>query len=380
MQPRVDPQPRLDPTTTGDLTDADPSDRAPGEVATDPMPGPTGPPLATVALGVRDGAFTVWGQTRTLLGVNLPQASTDYRVNGGCGAPIDLDQFFARLPVNTMVRVFFGQDMTINTQTGGRDWRGLDRMVAAAEASPTRPLLVGGLTNQWGICDGGTFKGFDWLAGGFRADADPIIGRVPYWDYLHEVLARYGSSPAVVMWEPAGEPEASTCATGANCWGANLSCRADATDALMGFFEQVSPVIRSASPGRLIGTGAIGGGQCGWTGPTGATLERSEHVDVLSVHDYTEGPGLDSIGLATLQRGNSIGKPVLFGELGMSGRAGLAGCRDVGERAALLGDKIVSATNQGADGFLLWAYGIGATTCTTDIDDHDPALQLILAP
>lgn len=360
-----------------------PSDPAPTpepEVVPVPDAVPVEPTVPQGPLGVRNGGFTVFGHPRTVVGFNLPQAGTDYRINGGCGASLDLDAFFARLPTNTMVRVFFGQDGTINTTDGSRDWRALDNIVRAAEASATQPLLVVGLTNQFGICDGGTFKGYDWLAGGFRHDADPIIGRVAYWDFLHESMARYGSAPSIVMWEPAGEPEASTCAGGVDCWGANLTCRPDATDALAVFFAAVAPVIRAGSPGRLIGSGAIGGGQCGWTGPTGAALERSEHIDVLSVHEYTDGAGLDPIGLTTVQRANEIGKPVLFGELGMSARADLPGCRDPAERATLLEQKMAVATSLGADGFLLWAYGNGSRICNTDMDDADPALRLVFGP
>ena len=350
--------------------------------------------LAVVLIGPEDpmrllaasGADLVLGGKEVrLTGINLPQAGTEPTVNAGCGAGIDLDRVLAQLPPRSLVRVFFGQDLTLNATTGQRDWRGLDRVVAAAETSPSQPLLVVGLTNQWGICDGAEFKGHAWYAGGFRTNVPAGLtepGRVPYLHYLHEVVRRYGTSPAIVMWEPVGEPEASACTPGptnSGCYGDALTCPADASVVLGQFFTEVTAVVRRHAPGRLIGSAAIGGNQCGWAGPQGRALMGHTDIDVLTVHDFRQQPGLDEVGRETMRWAEQIGKPVLLEEIGLTAQDH-ADCMSKQERAQRLTDKINEAARAGADGWLLWAFGEATTACDMYIGFEDPSFALLQGP
>ena len=70
-------------------------------------------------------------------------------------------------------------------------------------------------------------------------------GRAPlsYWNYLNALVSRYADSPALGMWEPMSEPEASTCPAAyepSNCEG-HQTCpdEAAATAALDYFFTTV---------------------------------------------------------------------------------------------------------------------------------------------
>jgi hypothetical protein len=77
-------------------------------------------------------------------GVNAPEAASDYAINGGCGAEVNVLSLFDSLPRNSVVRVNFDQDETIDVgpdvspRSVNRDWRGLDQVVAAADKSTTR--------------------------------------------------------------------------------------------------------------------------------------------------------------------------------------------------------------------------------------------------
>ena len=325
-----------------------------------------------------DGRLFLRGVPLAKMGINVPQAGTHYDVNAGCGAPVDLTVLFDRLPKNTLVRVFFGQDLTINAETGQRDWRGLDRVVSAAEASPSQPILIAALTNQWGICDGGGYKDQSWYAGGFRqpfVEYPDGLPRVSYWSYLAEVTNRYGASPAIGIWEPAGEAEASICrrtATDRTCGSASLTCPPDAPKTLQAFFEKVAPVIRRRARGALIASGAIGGGQCGWN----AALEASAALDILTVHDYSTGEGLHPAGAATMVRASRRGKPVLLEEVGLNARDQV-GCNSTQHRADVLQHKAAAAGALGADAVLLWAYGEGSTACDYYIGPNDPDFALL---
>ena len=147
------------------------------------------------------------GRPWRFTGINAPQASTDYDVSVGCGAQIDLNVLFASLRPNSAVRVGFAQDATVNVKTGLRDWSGLDRVVQAAERSPTHPRLIISLASQSGTCDAEVWKGSSWYSGGYRQAMNnwDTLPRSSYWDYMHEVVTRYRNSAAIAMWEPVGE-------------------------------------------------------------------------------------------------------------------------------------------------------------------------------
>lgn len=128
---------------------------------------------------------------------------------------------------NAMVRLWaFQGSMTTNVITKQIDWTGLDRVVNAAQKNGKKLILV--LTEQAGHCDDGHWKGKTWYAGGYKqAFNDLGNGLTPlsYLDYVKLIVARYKDIPAVAMWEPINEPNASDCVseTGYECYS-HLSC------------------------------------------------------------------------------------------------------------------------------------------------------------
>ncbi len=111
-----------------------------------------------------------------------------------------------------------------------------------------------------------------------------------YWNYMTELVSRYKNSPALGMWEPISEAEASSCAARYqpnNC-GGHQTCPDEAVAAadLTSFFDVVGGEIHSLDPTHLVEDGLLGGGQCGTSGPDYASVGTSSGIDVLSVHDY----------------------------------------------------------------------------------------------
>ena len=136
-----------------------------------------------------------------------------------------------------------------------------------------------------------------WYAGGFRnVDNSPgnSDGRgltpLSYWTYMNDIVNRYADSPALGMWEPMSEAEASTCPAAdepSNCSG-HQTCPSEtaAASALEYFFNSVGAQIHQLDPEHLVEGGFLGGGQCGTSGPDYQSVGASPGIDVLSVHDY----------------------------------------------------------------------------------------------
>ncbi|HEY7917940.1 MAG TPA: hypothetical protein VIC86_13270, partial [Acidimicrobiales bacterium] len=255
--------------------------------------------------------------------------------NAGCGTMLtdaQLDQLFSSLAPESLVRIWvFQGSMAINVHTGQLDWGPLDRVFAAAAAHSQRLIAV--LTDQGGTCDGDRWQDPPWYQGGFRSADNPPSptggsGRTPlsYWDYLHAVVSRYAASPALGMWEPISEAEASTCPPqdeSADCNG-HQTCpdESAAAEALRSFFDTVGGEIHALDPRHLVETGLLGGGQCGTQGADYQYVSASPGIDVLSYHDYYAEAALGGDrwnGLVVrLGQAAALGKPVIGGEVGMN--------------------------------------------------------------
>jgi mannan endo-1,4-beta-mannosidase len=339
-------------------------------------------PLRAHTVGIRGGHFVLNGKALRAIGINVPQAASDTSVNGGCGAEINLRQFFATLRPHTFVRVGFGQDAAINVTTGRIDWAGLDRVVRAAELSPSHPKLIVGLTSQSGVCDADQWKGAAWYEGGYRKPflgAPDGIPRLSFWTWVTDVVRRYRSSSAVALWEPVGEPEPSTCLpgyAGPACYGHTV-CPPNAPMILRRFFDAIGAHLRKLDPWHGVATGAIGANQCGWTFP--APVDASPFVDVLTVHDYGDADvALPNWIDERLKEAEKLGKPLLDEEVGIAGRD-TPSCTSLSERATELRAKERADLASGIAGFLVWASGDGAPvnydTCDYYLLPSDPALE-----
>ena len=166
--------------------------------------------------------------------------------------------------------------------------------------------------------------------------------------YVQDIVSRYASSPALGMWEPMSEAEASTCPPQyepTNCSG-HQTCPNEsvAASALRYFFDTVGAEIHTLDPKHLVESGLLGGGQCGTQGSDYQYVSASPGIDVLSYHDYWGSMpiGGDRLnGLATrFKQSLAVGKPIIAGEMGLT--AGVApGCASDRPRDAEFREKVM---------------------------------------
>jgi hypothetical protein len=333
------------------------------------------------------------GQAYRFVGVNAYEIATDWGTNAGCGAMLSdsqLNAFFASLRPDSLVRIWaFQGSMAINVHTFQLDWAPLDRVFAAAAAHGQR--LVVSLTDQGGTCDDEHWQDPSWYEGGFTDvfdDPTSTGGRgltpMSYWAYLQAIVTRYRSSPALGMWEPISEPEASTCPSRYephDC-SSHQTCPNEsvAAHALRHFFDVVGGEIHALDPDHLVEDGMLGGGQCGTQGSDYEYVSASPGIDVLSYHDYYPGPerlgGDKWNGLAVrFRQAAALDKPIIAGEMGI--RAGPA-CTSLRRRSREMTARIQAQMAAGSVGALLWDWMPEATSaCTYDIVPGDPVLRAI---
>lgn len=320
---------------------------------------PTGGALARPRVGVAGDALQLDGRPWWPTGLNAYQLGTDWSVNAGCGAEVDLDAYFAALPGRSLTRFNAFQNLAVNRHTGELDFTALDRVLEAAERHDQLVLPV--LAGQDGACDDDVFKQRDWYLDGWtRPGALPLSHR----DWVGTIVARWAGSPVIAAWEPVGEPEPSVCEDG-DCQLHLRTCPADSADVLRAWTDRVGRVIRQRDPTRLITAGVIGGDQCGIAGEGYAGLADSPLVDVIQYHDY------DGAGFLPARLGE-VDKPVLVAELGVA--AGT--CGDTDQRADVLVDRLRGYRQLGVAGAMLWAFvpDPRADACTMDIGPDDPVL------
>ena len=314
------------------------------------------------------------GEVRTVFtGFNAYQLATDWGTNAGCGGmatTAQIDAFFASLRPDSLVRFWaFQETMATNVHTDQLDWAPLDNVFY--QAAKYHVYLIPVISDQAGTCDGGHWQDPAWYAGGFRdvynspADSDGS-GRTPlsYWDYMNEIVSRYADSPALGMWEPMSEAEASTCPAphhGSSCYG-HQTCpdEAAAASALKYFFTTVGGQIHLLDPEHLVEAGFLGGGQCGTAGSDYQDVGASPGIDVLSVHDYYGAVPLGGDkwnGMAVrFAQAKALAKPIITGEAGIEAGIGQAGCVSLQQRARDMAAKMSAQFAAGDSAFLVWSW------------------------
>ncbi len=311
-------------------------------------------------------------------GFNAYQLATDWSVNAGCGAMVDLDSYFSSLPDRSLTRFNAFQALAINKYTGQLDFGPMDAVFAAAEAHDQ--MVVPVLAPQDGACEGDVFKDRQWYVDGWTSSPSaPAVLSFEQW--MTTAVDRWKDSPALAAWELIGEPETSTC-TDASCSWQTRTCAPDAAAVLRNFFDTAGEQLRSYDSKTLITAGLTGGGQCGSQGDEYGYLADSPFVDVLQYHDYgADGvplPGDQWNGLARrIEQSSDAGKPLVVAEIGE-----LAGsCKDLDARASSIVTKIEGQRAAGTAGALLWAFvpDPRPSECTYDIGPADPLWQTLTA-
>ncbi len=343
----------------------------------------------TGTIGASGTTLTLSGQRYSFVGVNAYELATDWANNAGCGAMLSDGQMaglFASLPPGGVVRFQAFQETTgINPRTGGLNWAGLDRVFAAAATARVKVIPV--LGGQGSGCDGGHWEDPAWYNGGYTqvynmpANSDGRgLQPLSYKTWVTNVVKRYASSPALGMWEPMGEPEASTCPVAyqpGNCEGHQICPdEAAASAALSAFFTTIGGLIHKLDKSHLVEAGLLGGGQCGTQGQDYQSVISSPGIDIASYHDYYESAPMGGDqwnGIAVrIAQARAVNKPIIAGELGITAGVGEASCESTDQRVTDMAAKFSTQFAAGSSGEMIWNWspdGLGPCSFNTTTGD-----------
>nr|WP_244332678.1 beta-mannosidase [Gordonia polyisoprenivorans] len=306
-------------------------------------------------------------------GFNAYQLGTNWAVNAGCGAEVDLDRYFGALPPRALTRFNLYSMFAVNKHTGGLDFGPLDAVFAAARRHHQMVLPV--LTGSSGDCEDGVFKDRSWYADGWRTTR--AVGGMTYAEWMSIAVKRWAGETSLAGWELVGEPETSSCGTG-GCDLAHRTCQPGAAQVLRDFFDSAGAALRDIDRRHPMFAGFTGGDQCGTTGTDMDIVAQSPHLDVLDYHDYRNDEGIPPTGSdlrARIALAQRLGKPIVVNELGI--KAG--SCLSTSTRAAELRTRLADIRREGVAGVLLWAFvpDPRPDECTYDIGYDDPAWQVV---
>lgn len=326
-------------------------------------------------MGVSGTALTLDGRPWWPIGINAYQLATDWSINAGCGAQVDLDEYFSRLRPHSLTRYNAYSSFAVNKHSGQLDFTALDAVVRAAERHGQ--LLIAVLTSDEGGCENGYVKQNSWYAGGWRTETSHGLP-MPFQEWLDTAVKRWGGSPALAGWTAVGEPEPSNCGD-QDCHWTGRSCEVNSAHMLRAFFDATGTRIRELDPGTVIFSGLAGGGQCGATGDDYEMVNASPGVDVLEYHYYKgtdSWPGNEFDGLARrLQQARTVGKPLLIAEYGMEAGS----CASLEDRRQIMSNALPRVRAEGAAGVMFWSFvpDPRPLECTLDIGPTDPLMTMV---
>ena len=330
-------------------------------------------PTAQLPISANGQNLEIGGVPTKFTGYNAYQLATDWGTNAGCGGqatPAQIDAFFASLRPNSIVRFWaFQGSMATNVNTDQLDWQPLDDVFYAA--ARYHVYLIPVISGQDSSCDGTHWQDPAWYSGGFMdVDNSPSnsdgrgLTPLSYWDYMKDLVSRYADSPALGMWEPMSEAEASTCPAAfepTNCEG-HQTCpdEAVAANTLKYFFTTVGTEIHLLDPSHLVEAGFLGSGQCGTVWHDYENVGASPGIDVLSVHDYygsaaMGGDQWNGLGERFAQA-KALDKPIITGEAGIVAGDGQPGCESMQQRASDMAAKMTAQFGAGDSAFLVWNW------------------------
>lgn len=353
-------------------------------------------PTGQLPITAQGQNLEIGGVPTKFTGFNAYQLATSWGTNAGCGgmaSSAQINEFFSSLRPNSLVRfwAFQGTIATTGNASLGNvrtDWQPLDNIFYAA--AKYRVYLIPAISDQGGGCDGEHWQDIPWYSGGFKNVYNSATGfygsgldPLSYWDYMNALVSRYADSPALGMWEPMSEAEASTCPVAdepLNC-GGNQTCpdEAAAAAALKYFFTTVGAQIHLLDANHLVEAGFLGGGQCGTSGPDYESVGASSGIDVLSVHDYYGSAPLGGDqwnGMAVrFVQAKALDKPIITGEAGIAAGVDQSGCESLEQRALDVSAKMSAQFSAGDSGFLIWNWDpLPLGPCSYNSGPYDPSL------
>ena len=267
-----------------------------------------------------------------------------------------------------MYRAWFFQSFAL--KNGSLDWSAFDNTLAVARAKGV--YLTVTLADHWGACEPGTAKPESWYTTTYRdvreagTDNRLIQHVLTYRQYVQEIVSRYRNEPAIAMWQLMNEAE--------------TTCTTAGLNALRAFADDVGGLIQSIDPNHLVSLGTLGGQQCPFGGTGFTAIHMSPAIDVCEVHDYEGDAAMPALIQTRIDQCNTIGKPMVIGELGRPG----SNYSSLQARANVFAAKIDAAFNAGVDVYQLWNLDdsrLGSVNCTTSygICPSDPAIAVLEA-
>lgn len=336
----------------------------------------TGPASSRSRVDTTADGFLLDGRPWWPTGLNAYQLGTDWSLNKGCGAQVDLDSYFAALPPESITRFNLFASMVVDKDTNETDFSRLDAIFAAA--ADHDQLLVPVLASGEGACEDGKFKNHEWYSDTWD-DLTPATTPMPYVRWLDTAVGRWGASTSLAGWELMGEPEPSNCGDRACTWQAR-TCPPDAPKVLRSFFDDAGARLKSLDQDTPVWAGLAGGGQCGAKADEYAYVAASKDIDVLDYHDYSPPgeliPGSPDDGMRTrLEQADLVDKPLMIAEIGQQAGS----CGGLQERVDTLSRKVSAQREAGTAGALFWSFVPDPRPgeCTLDIGPGDPAFGLI---
>ena len=354
-------------------------------------------PTGQLPITAQGQHLEIGGVPTLFTGYNAYQLATDWGTNAGCGGmatTAQIDAFFASLRPDSLVRFWaFQGTMATNVHTGQLDWAPLDNVFY--EAARYHVYLIPVISGQGNLCDGGTWQDPTWYRGGFRDvynSPSNSNGRglnpLSYWNYMNDIVSRYADSPALGMWEPMSEAEASTCPAAfepTDCSG-HQTCPNETTAAaaLRYFFTTVGGQIHLLDPEHLVEAGLLGSGQCGTSGGDYEKVGGSFGIDVLSVHDYYGAVPLGGDkwnGMAVrFAQAKALDEPIITGEAGIQAGNAQSGCVSLQQRAQDMAAKMSAQFAAGDSAFLVWSWLLDPLgPCSYNTGPNDSSLSGVMA-
>jgi mannan endo-1,4-beta-mannosidase len=347
-------------------------------------------PTGQLPISANGQDLEIGGVPTKFSGVNAYEIATSWGTNVGCGgmeSPAQVASLFASLAPNSMVRFWaFQGTLGTDSSTDQINWAPIDEVFYLA--AQYHVYLIPTITDQGGTCDGEHWQDPSWYAGGYRdvfnttADSDGRgLTPLSYWTYMQDVVNRYKNSPALGLWEPISEPEASSCAAAyqpTNCSGHQTCDEVVAATDLLSFFSTVGGEIHALDPSHLVEGGFLGSGQCGTAGTDYGLVGASPGIDVLSVHDYYGSVPMGGDqwnGLAVrFAQAAALNKPIITGEVGI-----LAGdapsCETLPQRNVDMTAKAKAQFAAGSSAFLIWDWVVDPLgPCSYNTGPSDPLM------
>lgn len=200
---------------------------------------------------------------------------------------VNLRQYLADIrktaPHVNSIRVWFYQQFALHN--GSWDYSGFDACLAAADAAGFKVIAC--LEDNWSYeRTKSHLPALDttWFNSGYKSSV-LTKERVPYRQYVQQVVKRYAGDPRISVWELVNEGNAMTTS----------------------FAHDVSSLIKSIDASALVGTGGVG---------TSSSILALPGIDAGSYHYYAD---YHQTGWQAVQRAAaSAGKPWYLGEYGVS--------------------------------------------------------------